>query len=1020
MKGVNLSAWALNHQPLIRFFIVITLLSGLYAYFTLGRMEDPEITIKGLIIQVYWPGATAREMALQVTDELEKKLQETPGLDYLSSYTKPGESTILVGLAEWVPPADVPKSWAKVRDLMDDVRPLLPQGIFGPFFNDQFGEVFGSIYAFTGEGFDHAELRRHVERARQELLRVDTVSRVDILGVQDEKIYVEVSDNKLASLGLSPLPLFSALQEQSALEPAGTVTTASDRVWARVSGTFDSLDSIRDLGLAANGHIFRLGDIASVRRTYEDPPAYTFRYNGQPAIALAISMRKGGDIIALGRNLDARLAELRADLPLGIDYHKVSDQPRVVQESIDEFMQTFLEALAIVMAMSFFSLGLRTGLVVALCIPLVLALTFLIMKITGLDLQRISLGSLVVSLGLLVDDAIIAVEMMALKLEEGYDRFRAATFAYESTAFPMLTGTLITVAGFLPIALAQSNAGEYTFSIFAVVGIALLTSWVVAVLFTPYIGYRLLPEHKTVHDEQVIYSGPFYRAFRRLVEWCLRWRWLVIVLTVAAYGTSLWAFQFVPQQFFPSSARPELLVDMWLPEGSSFAATETQVAKLEKALQGDDNIINYASFVGGGAPRFYLPMDLQLRAVNFAQIIIMTKGGEAREAVLDKLQKLFDEDFPRVRGRVTRLENGPPVGYPVQFRVVGEDPEVLRRIATEVAVVMRDNPYTRNVNNDWNERIKVVRLEVDQDKARALGMSSLDLARNLNLLLSGLRVTQYREGDQLIDVIIRARPEEGDRLSRLRELNVHTRDGRFVPVGNLARISYALEDGVIWRRNRFPAITVRADIVDGVQAPDVSNRIEAEMADLRGLLPPGYRIEVAGTLESSQKSQGSIFAGMPVMLAVVLTLLMLQLHSFSRTVLVLLTAPLAMIGVSLFLLAFQMPFGFVAMLGVIALSGMIMRNAVILLDQIEQDRSQGIDPWEAVVGSTVRRFRPIMLTAITAVVGMVPLVQSLFWAPMAVAVMGGLLVATLVTLLFLPALYAVWFRVRKPKREPAA
>lgn len=1016
MKGFNLSAWALDHQPLIRYLIVVLMLSGVYAYFALGRMEEPAFTMKAMVLQVSWPGATAEDMAFQVADKLEKELQETPWLDFITSYSKPGESTLMISLQESTPRDAVPDAWYQVRKKVNDMRHELPSGVIGPFFNDEFGDVFGSIYAFNADGFDYAELEHYVDRVRQELLRLDQVSKVEIMGEQEEKIYVEVSDNKLASLKVSPLPIFSAMDAQNAMEPAGRMVTASDQVPLRVNGDFDSLEGIRGIGIEAEGRIFRLGDIADVRRGYVDPAVFKMRFNGREAIGLGIAMREGGNILELGKTLEATMARLQRDLPVGIEFHQVSNQPQVVKESVNDFMKTFLEALAIVIVISLFSLGLRTGLVVALSIPLVLAMTFLIMKVVDIDLQRISLGALVIALGLLVDDAIIAIEMMALKLEQGWDRVQAATFAYSSAAFPMLTGTLITVAGFLPIGLARSSAGEYTFSIFAVVGISLLVSWVVAVVFTPYIGYKLLSTSKISHDEQAVYQKSFYRAFRWLVEGCLRWRWLVILLTAVAFAVSLWAFQFVPQQFFPESQRPELIVDMRLPEDASFAATEAQVKRLEAHLVGDDNIVNYVSYVGGGAPRFFLAMDVQQKSPNFAQLIIMTKDEEAREAVLTRLRELFKEDFPQVLGRVSRLPNGPTAGYPVQFRVSGENPDRLRAIAADLAELMRANPYTRNVNNDWNEMIKVMRLEVDQDKARQMGVSTQDVSRNLHLLLNGLAVTQYREGDKLIDVVIRARPEENGSFEYLEDLNVHTSQGRFVPLGQLVRIHYSFEPGIIRHRNRSPAITVQADIVDGVQAPDVTTQIDATLEPLRANLPDGYRIEVAGTLETSQKSQASIFAGMPLMGGIILTLLMIQLRSFSNTLLVILTAPLGMIGVSLFLLIFQQPFGFVAMLGVISLSGMIMRNSVILVDQIQQDIAAGLSTWEAIVDSTVRRFRPIMLTAFTAILAMIPLTQSAFWAPMAVAIMGGLLVATLLTLLFLPALYAAWFRVRRESK----
>lgn len=1040
MKGPNLSAWALNHQALIRYLIGLLLLSGAYAYFTLGQMEDPEFTMKGMVIQAYWPGATTLEMEQQVTDKLEKKLQETPWLDFINSYSKPGEATLVVLLKESAPPNKVPNIWYQVRKKVADIRHELPTGVQGPFFNDEYDDTFGSIYAFTADGFSYAELKQYVDYARQELLRLDNINKVDIIGAQNEKIYVEMSDKKLAALGVNPLLVISFLEAQNAMEAAGVVVTPQSRVLLRVDGNFDSLESIRAIGIRANDRTFRLGDIAEVWRGYADPPAFKMRYMGQEAIGLAISMVRGGNILDLGTELRQTLQGLQATLPVGIEIHQVADQPRVVKEAVNQFMKTFIEAVVIVLAVTFFSLGWRAGVVVTLCIPLVLSMTFLCMKLFGIDLHRISLGALIIALGLLVDDAIIVLEMIDRKLEQGWDRIKAATFAYTSTAFPMLTGTLVTIAGFLPIGLAKSNAGEYTFSIFAVVGIALIASWIVAVLFTPYLAYTLLPAHEKPNPDplaspKTLLSGRHrigrwiqrYRdwvirgeeaisdSLLRLVEWCLRHcRW-VISLTVAVFIAAVVGFGFVPQQFFPSSARPELLIDVWLPEGSSFAATETEVKRLEALLMQDENVVNVVSYVGGGSPRFYLAMDLQFANLNYTQMVVMSRDETAREAVLKRLNHLFENDLPMVRGRVTRLENGPPVGYPVQFRVVGPDSQRLRPIVAELIEIMRTNPYTRDINIDWKEMIPVVRLRIDQDKARALRIDSQNLSRNLNALLSGLPITQYRESDKAIDVVLRAPPDDRGNLSDLKDLNVYTENNRFVSLGQIAHLEKQFEEGVIWRRNRFPAITVRADIPDGVQAPDVTAQINRALQPLRARLPDGYRIEIGGAQEASAKSQVSILMVMPLMVAVILTLLMIQLQSFQRTLIVLLTAPLGIIGVTLFLLITQMPFGFVAMLGVIALSGIIMRNAVILLDQIEQDQQAGLSPWDAVVSATVRRFRPIMLTAMTAILALIPLTHSTFWAPMAVSIMGGLLVATVLDRLALPALYVAWFKI-----QPAA
>lgn len=1011
--NLNLSAWALQHRSLVRFFIILFGCAGIFSYLHLGQMEDPEFTIKVMIVQAFWKGASAKEVETQVTDKLEKKLQETPYLDVIRSYSKPGESTIFVQLKDSTRAKYVPDTWYQIRKKINDMRHTLPQGVEGPFFNDEFGDTFGSIYAFTADGFNYAELKDYVDNVRQELLSVPDVSKVNLIGVQEEKIYIEFSHTKLASLHLDPNLIINTLQTQNAITPSGTVEIDSDTVYLRVSGDFTSAESVSNISLEVNGRHIKLADIAHVYRGYVDPAVFKMRFKGEEAIGLSISMKKGGDVIRLGQALQATMTRLINELPIGIEIHQVSDQPRVVEESVHNFIKVLTEAIIIVLVVSFLSLGFRTGLVVALSIPLVLAITFVFMFFFDINLQRISLGALIIALGLLVDDAMISVEMMALKLEQGWDRFRAATFAYTSTAFPMLTGTLITAAGFLPVGMAKSSAGEYTFSIFAVVTIALLVSWVVAVIFIPYLGYVLLPEVKANHAEHDVYQTRFYKILRSIINGCVQYRKTVILLTIISFITGVYCFRFVEQQFFPSSNRPELLVDLQLPEGASFYATEKQLLKLEAMLKTDEDIENYVSYTGGGSPRFYLPMDLRLQNTNYAQIVIMTKGMVARERVIAKLRNAFAEQFPEIRGRVTRLENGPPVGYPIQFRVMGDNVEKVRATALQVAEVMRKNPNVHDVHLDWNEKTKAVRLEVDQDKARSLGISSQQLASTLNTLLHGVVITEYREKDELIQIIGRAVTEERSNLANLENFNIYLNNGKFVPLSQICTINYGFEEGIIWRRNRFPTITVRADISDKVQAPDISVQIEPTLDPLRAQLPPGYRIELGGAIEESSKSQASIGAVMPFMLMVILVLLMIQLQSLQRTFLVLLTAPLGIIGLTLFLILFQRPFGFVAMLGAISLMGMIMRNSVILIDQIEQDRLAGMSAWTAIVESTVRRFRPIMLTAAAAILAMIPLSHNNFWGPMAIAIMGGLFVATIFTLFFLPALYAAWFRVKK-------
>jgi len=1029
MKQLNLSEWALNHRSMVAYLIVVLMVGGVMSYFKLGRAEDPDFTFKVMVVRTLWPGATAREVEQEVTERIEKKLQEVPWVDVIRSNSKAGESLVFVILKDYAPKKDVPDAWYQVRKKIGDIKQNFPAGIQGPFLNDEFGDTFINIFALTGDGFDVAHLRKEAERVARQLRQVEDVKKIELVGVQEERIYIEISHARLATLGLDPLVIIDALQKQNAMASAGFFETASDRVQIRVSGEFTSLESVQAIGVHANGKILRLGDVAKIKRGLVDPPAPRMRVQGEPAIGIAIAMSKGGDVIKLGERLRKEVARLQKDLPAGIDIHVVADQPEIVRQSISLFMSSLSEAVVIVLAVSFLSLGLRTGTVVALTIPLVLAITFLLMQFFNIDLQRISLGALVIALGLLVDDAIIAVEMMVVKMEQGWDRFRAATFAYTSTAFPMLTGTLITAAAFTPVGFAQSSAGEYTFSIFAVVTIALLVSWVVAVVFTPYLGYKILDAKKlqaiALEHGHDIYETGFYRRVRASVDWCLRRRWLVIGATVGAFFLSLVAFNTsIQKQFFPASSRTELLIDLWLPQGASLKSTEIQAKKIETLLLNEPDwkkSVNYfSSYIGNGSPRFYLPLDQQLFNDNFAQFVVVTHDIEAREDLKRRLEKYFSEDnadwhsgLANARIRVLRLENGPPVGFPVQFRVSGEDVKELRRSAEEVAAIMRANPHLMDVNFDWNEMSKAVRLEIDQDRVRALGINSLDLSNSINMLLNGLSVTQMREADLLVDVVIRATADERSRLSALADINVRTANGRYIPLAQVAKIHYELEEGLINRRNRLPTVTVRADIRDNIQAPVVSAQIDPLLDAVRAKLPPGFRIELGGTTEESAKGEASIKAVMPIMLVLVITLLMMQLQSIGRTILVLLTAPLGLIGVAMALLVFNVPFGFVANLGVIALSGMIMRNSVILVDQIDQDEKAGKPTWEAIVGSTVRRFRPIMLTAAAAILAMIPLTRSVFWGPMAVAIMGGLIVATLLTVFFLPALYAAWYRVQR-------
>ena len=1022
MKDFNLSRWALAHPQFVLFLMILFAAGGIFAWRHLGQMEDPNFTVKAMVVEARWPGASADAVAQQVTDRLERKLQEIAEVDYLNSFSKPGYAQITVALRDDLPAKKVPDVWYQVRKKLGDIKGTLPEGVQGPSFNDDFGDTFGNLYAFTSDGFSYADMRKFVDKARDEFLRVPDVSKVQYIGVQDEKIFVETSSAKLASIGLDPQIVEDTLKATNAVVPAGTVQAGAQRVALKITGEFDTVESIKDIGIDANGRTVRLGDIARVYRGYTDPVDTKMHFDGKDAIGLAIAMREGGDVIRMGRDLDEAVKRIQQAFPVGVEIHAVSNQPQVVHESVHEFTKSLGEAIIIVLAVSFLSLGWRTGIVVALSIPLVLAMTFFAMYWLGIDLQRISLGALIIALGLLVDDAIIAVEMMALKLEQGWDRTRAATFAYTATAFPMLTGTLITAAGFLPVGLAKSSAGEYTISIFQVVGIALVLSWLVAVLFTPYLGYKLLPEPKHVdpnHGHELNDRLGFYKIFRRILELCLRRRSLVLGATLAIFIGAMGLFQAVPQQFFPASSRPELMVDLWMPEAASIRATEDAVSRMEKVLRADPDVTAVTGYIGMGSPRFYLPLDVQLPNTNFGQIMVMTKGEEARERVYARVEAEFRKGFANVRGRVSRLENGPPVGYPIKLRVSGNDPVKLKETVAQVQAVLRKDPNIRNVNSDMGERLQTVRLIVDQDKARALGVTSKQIADTTQNSLSGHSTTQYREGDQLIDVVTRLEGAERTDLDNIKDAKLYTREGQYVALSQVARIELGSEASIIWRRNRIPTVTVRAD-VSGAEAPDVAKRTWPAIQKIADTLPLGFRIEQGGAAESSTDSEASIAAVVPLAIALILVLLMMQLQDMKKTALVLATAPLGMVGVSLVLAIFRVPFGFVALLGTIALAGMIMRNSVILIDQIDQDLSQGIAPWEAIVGSTLRRFRPIVLTALAAVLAMIPLTRSTFWGPMAWAIMGGLSVATFMTLIVLPTLYAWAYRVHPetPARGP--
>lgn len=1016
--GFNLSAWALRNRQIVLFLMILLAAIGAMSYTKLGQSEDPPFTFKAMVIRTLWPGATAEEVSRQVTERIEKKLMETGEYERIVSFSRPGESQVTFMARDSLHSKDIPELWYQIRKKVADIRHTLPPEIQGPFFNDEFGTTFGNIYALTGKGFDYAVLKDYADRIQIQLQRVKDVGKVELIGLQDEKVWIELSNLKLATLGVPLQAVQNALREQNAVSTAGFFETPSERLQLRVSGRFDSVEQIRQFPIRVGDRTFRIGDVAEVYRGFNDPPAPRMRFMGEEAIGLAVSMKDGGDILVLGKALESEFERLAHNLPAGMELRKVSDQPAAVKAGVGEFVQVLAEALVIVLLVSFFSLGLRTGLVVALAIPLVLAMTFAAMHYFGIGLHKISLGALVLALGLLVDDAIIAVEMMAIKMEQGYDRLKAASYAWSSTAFPMLTGTLITAAGFLPIATAASSTGEYTRSIFQVVTIALLASWLVAVVFVPYLGERLLPDlarlHAARHGQAPDpYATPFYQRVRRVVAWCVRRRKTVILLTLAAFIGSLLLFRFVPQQFFPASGRPELMVDLKLAEGASLANTAERVKQLEALLAQQDGIDNYVAYVGTGSPRFYLPLDQQLPAASFAQFVVLAKSMDDRERLRSWLIATVDQQFPELRARVTRLENGPPVGYPVQFRVTGEHIEKARALAREVAAKVRENPHVVNVHLDWEEPSKAVFLSIDQDRARALGVSTAHLASFLQSSLTGTTASQYREDNELIEILLRGTLQERSELGNLGSLALPTDNGQSVALSQVATLEYGFEEGIIWHRNRLPTVTVRADIYDKAQPATLVKQILPSLQGIRAKLPDGYLLEVGGTVEDAERGQKSVNAGMPLFIVLVLSLLMIQLRSFSRTLMVFLTAPLGLIGVTLFLLVFRQPFGFVAMLGTIALAGMIMRNSVILVDQIEQDIAAGMDRWQAIIEATVRRFRPIVLTALAAVLAMIPLSRSVFYGPMAVAIMGGLIVATVLTLLFLPALYAAWFRVKQ-------
>ncbi|MGZ9408996.1 MAG: efflux RND transporter permease subunit [Methylocystis sp.] len=1014
MAGVNLSRWAVQRPTLMLFLMIAISLTGVYSYMRLGRAEDPSFTIKVAVVTASWPGATATEIRDQVADLMEKKVQELPFLDKIESYTKPGFLAMQVTFKDTTPPKDVPQLFYQLRKKLDDIAPTLPAGVRGPQVNDEYGDVDTVMYAVTGDGADYHVLDKVVQTLRQRLLAVQDVIKVDVYGDQGRRIFVEFSEAKLASLAIQPQAVFDSLSKQNAINDAGVFETSSNRVRVQVTSDLQGADAIAAIPIEANGKVIRLGDIANVYAGFEDPPSFLARFKGQPAIVVGVVMGKGANVLKFGENVGAAVQEIRDKTPVGVDIDQIADQPKVVEEAIGEFTRSFLEALVIVLGVSFLSLGFRTGIVVALSVPLVLAIVFIFMGPLGIDLQRISLGALIIALGLLVDDAIIAVEMMMVKMEQGFNRIKAATFAWESTAFPMLTGTLVTAAGFLPVGFANSGVGEYTGSMFWVLLVALIASWFVAVMFTPYLGVKLLPDFAKLHphrDPEEIYRTPFYRWLRAVVTWAVDYRGVVIAGVVGVFALAVFGFFVVPKQFFPYAERLELFLQLRLPEGSSIGASLEAAKQAEALLKDDPDAALYTSYVGQGPPRFWLGLNPQLPNEAYSEIVVVAKDIAARERLKKKLETaIANGALPQARARVDRFYYGPPVGFPVQFRVVGSDPATVRAIAYQVRDVMRGDAGVDDPHLNWNEQTPRVRLVIDQDRARLLGLTPQDVSNRLRLAISGVTITTLRDGIDQVEVVARAIPQERGDLSRIGDMVIYARDGKAVTVSQVAKVVYDHEEPIFWRRNRDMSITVRSGVKDGVQAPDATMRIWPQLAQIREHLPPGYRIEMGGAIEESKKGNASIFAVFPLVGLVMLTIVMFQLQNFTRVALVMVSAPLGVIGASLALNVAHAPFGFVALLGLIALSGMDMRNSIILVDQVRQDLERGEKYREAIIGATIRRVRPVALTALAAILAMIPLSGSAFWGPMALTIMGGLFVATFLTVLFLPALYATWFR----------
>jgi multidrug efflux pump subunit AcrB len=1014
MKSFNLSEWALNRRPIVQFLLIIIAVGGVFSLTRLGQLEDPNFSVPSMTAMVVWPGATAKQIQDEVLNRMEKKFEQLDHFEKVVTYARQGYGAMTITVVGGTSKEAQQEAWYQARKKFSDIKLELPEGVVGPIFNDEFGDVYGLLYAVKGDGIGHAEVSDITEDIKRRLLKVPMVNKIDIIGKQEQRVYVEFSHERLAALGITPRAIVDSLKNQNSMVPGGSIDTRGDRVLVRVSGQFTSEDDIRNVPVEANGRLIKLSDFATVTRGFVDPPMYTVRHNGQQVLMLGIAMTTDGNIVTLGKAVEETVAKLQHELPYGVELERVADQPGVVKDAIWEFERSLLEALTIVLAVSFVSLGWRTGLVVATSVPLVLGAVAMVMLAMGWNLERVSLGSLIIALGLLVDDAIISVEMMVVKMESGWDRLKAAAFSYSATAMPRLTGALITVVGFMPIGFSKSTSGEYAGGIFWIVGIAVLFSWLVSGVFTPYLAVKLLPSNFGQHHlEGDQYETPFYRKLRHCIEVVLERRWWVISATAAALVLAFLGMRWVPQQFFPNSDRPELVVELRTKEGASFAATTEQVKKMEKVLAKEPGVKYYTAYTGAGSPRFYLALSPELPNPGYATFIVMTEDLEARERVRSRLMASVDRDFPDTWVRVTRLEMGPPVGFPVQFRIVGPDIQQVRAIARDVEHVVASSSQVRDVQLDWNDPVRTLKVDVDQDKARSLGLTPAEISVVTQTIMNGATVSQLRENENLIDIVARAVPEERLDLDTVKDVNIFTGHGTVVPLSQVARVSYELEDPVLWRRNRDMAITVRADVKDGEQGVSVTQAIMPKLADIKAKLPSGYRIDVGGAVEESDKANRALMAVVPVMLVTILLILMLQLQNFSRMWMVFLTAPLGLIGVVGGLLLFHAPLGFVAILGIIALGGMIMRNSVILIDQVQTEIAEGHDAWSAVVLAAVHRTRPVLLTAAATVLAMIPLSRSVFWGPMAIAIMGGLTVATALTIFFVPALYAAWFRVER-------